>query len=55
MYSGRTPQQILQIDAQAVFAKLGLERQLSPQRRNGLFGMVDRIRRLAVEAEASRK
>ena len=52
MYSGRTPQKILQVDARAVFSKLGLERHLSPQRRNGLYGMVERIRRLAVEAEA---
>ena len=53
MYSGRTPEQILQIDARETFTKLGLERHLSPQRRNGLFGMVDRIRQLAIEAEAS--
>ena len=47
MYNGRSPQQILKTDAKAVFAKLGLERHLSSQRRNGLFGMVERVRRFA--------
>ena len=50
MYDGRTPQEILQTDAKAVFSKLGLERHLSSQRRNGLFGMVERVRRFAAEA-----
>jgi cysteine desulfuration protein SufE len=53
MYNHRTPVEILQIDAPGVFAKLGLERHLSSQRRNGLFGMVERIRRFAAEAIAA--
>lgn len=53
MYDGRTVQEVLEIDPRAVFAKLGLERHLSSQRRNGLFGMVERIRRFAAEAAAS--
>ncbi len=53
MYDGRTPQEILQTDAKAVFGKLGLERHLSSQRRNGLFGMVERVRRFAAEAAAT--
>lgn len=52
LYSGKTPQEIISIDAQEVFAKLGLQRHLSPQRRNGLFGMVRRVRELAVEADS---
>ena len=54
LYSRKTPREIIAIDPQEVFAKLGLERQLSPQRRNGLYSMVDRVRKLAVEAEASK-
>lgn len=50
MYDGRSPQEILAVDAKGVFAKLGLERHLSSQRRNGLFGMVERVRRFAAEA-----
>lgn len=52
MYSGRPADEILKMDPREVFAKLGLERHLSSQRRNGLFGMVERIRKIAVEAIA---
>lgn len=53
LYSGETPERILEIDPQDVFTRLGLERHLTPQRRNGLYSMVTRIRQLAVEAAAS--
>ena len=53
MYSGKTATEILELDARSVFAKLGLERHLSSQRRNGLFGMVERVRQIAVQALAS--
>lgn len=53
MYSGKTPTEIIAIDAQDTFAKLGLERHLSSQRRNGLYSMVERVRQLAVQAEAA--
>jgi cysteine desulfuration protein SufE len=52
LFNRQTPEQILKIDAQEVFRRLGLERHLSPQRRNGLYSMVDRVRQLAVEAAA---
>ena len=45
LYSGRTPQEILAFDAKAGFAALGLAGALSTQRSNGLFSMVERIRR----------
>jgi cysteine desulfuration protein SufE len=45
LYSGRTPQEILSFDAKAGFAVLGLAGALSTQRSNGLFSMVERIRR----------
>jgi len=50
MYSGRSPREILGIDAEQVFTRLGLQRHLSPVRRNGLFGMVERVRQIAVHA-----
>lgn len=50
LYNRRTPAEILSIDARAVFAKLGLDRHLSSQRRNGLYGMVERVRHLAARA-----
>ncbi len=49
-YSGRTPQEILDTDIKAIFARLGLDRHLSPARRNGLFGMVKKIRSIAEQA-----
>ncbi len=44
LYSCKTPKDILAVDARAVFEKLGLNDALSPQRSNGLFSMVERIR-----------
>jgi len=49
VYSGKTPGEILTTDVQAVFQKLGLTTHLSSTRRNGLFGMVNRIRGFAAE------
>jgi len=45
LYSGRTPAEILAFDAKAAFDRLGLEGALTSQRANGLFSMVERIRR----------
>ena len=44
MFSGKTPAQILAQDAAAVFTRLGLKDHLTPQRSNGLFSMVARIK-----------
>lgn len=46
-YSGKTASEILASDANALFEKLGLNQHLSPQRRNGLFAMVKRLKALA--------
>jgi cysteine desulfuration protein SufE len=45
LYSGRTPAEVLAFDAKAGLARLGLSGALSAQRSNGLFSMVERIRR----------
>ena len=44
IFSGKTPAQILAVDAGAIFAKLGLKDHLTPQRSNGLASMVVRIK-----------
>lgn len=44
IFSGKTPEQILALDANAIFAKLGLKDHLTPQRSNGLVSMVARIK-----------
>lgn len=45
--NGKTPEQILETDFAGTFERLGLESQLVPQRRNGLYSMVERIRAIA--------
>ncbi len=47
LYSGKTPQEILALNAQNIFARLELERHLSPTRSTGLNSMVQKIRSLA--------
>jgi cysteine desulfuration protein SufE len=49
LYSGKPARDILKTDALALFDKMGLRENLTPQRSNGLRAMVERIR-----AEASR-
>lgn len=46
-YDGRSAEEILAFDARAAFDRLGLSGALSRQRSNGLFSMVERIRREA--------
>ena len=50
LYSGRTPDEILALDAKAVFERLGLENHITMNRRNGFYSMVERIRALAENA-----
>ena len=52
LYSGRTAREILEIDAEAVFARIGLREHLTSQRSNGLTSMVARIRADAERAAA---
>ena len=49
LYSARTPAEILALDAKAAVERLGLPGALSTQRSNGLFAMVERIRRIAAD------
>jgi cysteine desulfuration protein SufE len=44
LVQGRTAEEILQADAKSVFAELGLKEHLTPQRSNGFFSMVERVR-----------
>jgi cysteine desulfuration protein SufE len=51
LYDDKTPAEILDVEPDEVFARLDLSRHLSSQRRNGLKGMVQRIRMLAASAQ----
>jgi cysteine desulfuration protein SufE len=50
LFGGRVPAQILAFDAKTAFERLGLTGALSSQRSNGLFSMVERIRRDAARS-----
>jgi len=50
LYSGKRAQEILDTDALALFDRIGLRENLTPQRSNGLRAMVERIR---AEAKAA--
>lgn len=55
LYSGHTAQDVLDIDARAIFGELGLSDHLTAQRSNGLNSMVERVRadaRAALTTEA---
>ena len=49
-FSHHTPQEILAFDIEALFTKLGLDRQLTPARSNGLHSMVKKMRAIAKKA-----
>lgn len=50
LYSGKTADDILAVDANSVLGELHLKEHLTPQRSNGLVAMVERIRKDAREA-----
>jgi cysteine desulfuration protein SufE len=47
IYSGRTPEEIKTTDIEAIFHELELEGHISPNRRNGFYAMVQRIKTFA--------
>ncbi len=47
LYNGITLKQVMETDAPAAFAQLGLDQHLSAQRSNGLRAMIERIRGVA--------
>lgn len=47
VYGGRTAREIASMDPDPMFTELGLDQHLSPNRRNGLGAMVQRMRDLA--------
>jgi len=55
IYNDKTPAQILEIDAESIFVKIGLEEHLSPTRRNGLHAMIKRIRAIAARTLAEQQ
>lgn len=52
LYEGKSAQEISEYDAEGAFQKLGLGEHLTPQRSNGFYAMVQRIRNDAAAALA---
>ena len=50
LYSGLTVEEVLNVDAPAALARLGLDEHLSSQRSNGVRAMVERIRSVSAAA-----
>lgn len=46
-YTDKTPSEVLALDIEALFKRMGLEKNLSVSRRNGFFSMVERIQSVA--------
>lgn len=46
-YDGKTPEEIQGINIDDVFARIGLADNISPNRRNGFFAMVEKIKGLS--------
>ncbi len=44
LFNGKPVAELQAVDVQGIFARLGLEQNLSPNRRNGFFSMVNAIR-----------
>jgi cysteine desulfuration protein SufE len=44
VFQGKTAEEIKSIDIGDIFKRLGLDQHLSPNRRNGFFAMVERIK-----------
>jgi cysteine desulfuration protein SufE len=50
IFEGRTKAEIAATDVEGIFKGLGLDQHLSPNRRNGFFAMVERVRAFASTA-----
>ena len=46
-FGDRSPAEILDTDISGIFGQIGFDQHLSPNRRNGFFSMVERIKALA--------
>lgn len=47
IYNHKTPEEVMKIDVRQYFSQLQLDKYLSSQRKNGLFGMVERVQQEA--------
>ncbi|MGM0575694.1 MAG: SufE family protein [Myxococcota bacterium] len=53
LVNDRTPQEILDLDMESLFGRLGLDQHISANRRNGFVSMIGRMKAAAREAAAA--
>lgn len=47
LYTGKTAEEAKNLNIEDIFSRLGLDQHLSPNRRNGFFSMVERVKTFA--------
>jgi cysteine desulfuration protein SufE len=50
IFKDKTAQEILTIDVEKIFDKMGLREHITPNRRSGMLSMVDKIKHYAMQA-----
>lgn len=53
LYAGKSPSEVLAIDLEEQMKVLDLDSLVTPQRKNGLFGMVQRLRQIAASGAST--
>lgn len=53
LYSEKTAEEILAVDLEEAFRRIGLDQHLSPNRRNGFYSMIEEMRRAATVVKAT--
>lgn len=53
IFKDKTAQEILDIDVEEIFDKMGLREHITPNRRSGMLSMVDKIKHYAKQAQVS--
>ncbi len=53
IFKDKTAQEILDIDVEKIFDKMGLKEHITPNRRNGMLSMVDKIKYYAKQSLGS--
>ena len=53
LFQGKTPEEVLRLNAEGVIEQLGLDENLSPNRHIGMYAMVEKIKGIARSAASS--
>ncbi len=53
IFKDKTAQEILDVDVEEIFDRIGLQEHITPNRRSGMLSMVDKIKYYAKQAQVS--